>query len=147
MLRTLFVLATALALGRAAIPNWKTVADSCSDDPDQGNDAEKARCCGVRDEIAHEGKFLSFLLQILLCVLGDQTGYCTGNGEKFSCAQAEPPQAVKSAVVLFYSISCATSCLVTQYCFCELASKLNSSGMTFAHFVTFLGSFICIDQN
>ena len=74
MMRALFVLATALALCRAAIPSWKTIADSCSDDPDQGSDAEKARCCGVREELAHEGKYPSFLIRIMLCVQGENSG-------------------------------------------------------------------------
>ena len=53
--------------------------------------------------------------EVIQILLSDQTGCRTGNGEKLSSSQAEPPQAIKSAVVQLPSISCATSCLVTQY--------------------------------
>ena len=40
---------------------------------------------------------------------GSAPGCRTGNGEKLSSTQAEPVQAIKSAVAYFPSISCATS--------------------------------------
>ena len=45
----------------------------------------------------------------------DLTGCRTGNGEKLSSSQAEPGQAIKSAVAYFPSISCATSSQVALY--------------------------------
>ena len=39
----------------------------------------------------------------------------TGNGDKLSSTQAEPGQAIKSAVAYFPSISFATSCPVALY--------------------------------
>ena len=41
---------------------------------------------------------------------GDLPGCRTGNGEKLSSTQAEPGQAIRSAVAYFPSISRATSC-------------------------------------
>ena len=39
----------------------------------------------------------------------------TGNGKKLSSTQAEPGQAINSAVTYFPSISCATSCARERY--------------------------------
>ena len=39
----------------------------------------------------------------------------TGNGDQLSSTQAEPGQAIKSAVAYFPSISCVTSCRVALY--------------------------------
>ena len=50
-----------------------------------------------------------------LDVPGQSTGCGTGKGEKRSSSQAEPGQAIKSAVASFLSISCATSCLRARY--------------------------------
>ena len=44
-----------------------------------------------------------------------QTGCRTGKGEKLSSRQAEPGQAIKSAVAQFLSISCATSWRRARY--------------------------------
>ena len=46
---------------------------------------------------------------------GHPTGYLTGNGDQLRSNQAEPGQAIKSAVAYFPSISCATSCQVALY--------------------------------
>ena len=43
---------------------------------------------------------------------GHLTGCRAGNGDQLSSNQAEPGQAIKSAVAYFPSISCATSCRV-----------------------------------
>ena len=48
-------------------------------------------------------------------VQGHRTGCRTGYGDKLSSTQAEPGQAIKSAVAYFPSISCATSCRVALY--------------------------------
>ena len=42
-------------------------------------------------------------------------GCRSGNGEKLSCSQAEPGQAINSAVAYFSSVSCATSCNRKRY--------------------------------
>ena len=47
-----------------------------------------------------------------LKVQGDRTGYPAGNREKLNSAQAEPGQAITSAVAYFPSISFVTSCLL-----------------------------------
>ena len=48
-------------------------------------------------------------------IQGDRTGYRAGNREKLNSTQAEPGQAITSAVAYFPSISCATFCLVALY--------------------------------
>ena len=48
-------------------------------------------------------------------VQGHPTGCRTGNGDQLSSTQAEPGQAIKSAVAYFPSISCATSCRDALY--------------------------------
>ena len=52
---------------------------------------------------------------MIFVLQGDRTGYRVGNREKLNSAQAEPGQAITSAVAYFLSISCATSCPVTLY--------------------------------
>ena len=54
----------------------------------------------------------------LACEFGLQghlTGCRTGNGDQLNSTQAQPGQAIKSAVAYFPSISCATSCRVALY--------------------------------
>ena len=48
-------------------------------------------------------------------IQGDRTGYRAGNREKLSSTQAEPGQAINSAVAYFPSVSFATSCPVALY--------------------------------
>ena len=48
-------------------------------------------------------------------VQGHRTGCRTGNGDQLSSSQAEPGQAIKSAVAYFPAISCETSCPVALY--------------------------------
>ena len=55
--RTLLVLATILALSNAVIPSWESIVNSCIEDPSQGGDKEKARCCPLMDELATEGRY------------------------------------------------------------------------------------------
>ena len=56
---------------------------------------------------------------------GHPTGCRTGNGDQLSSTQAEPGQAIKSAVAYFPSISCATSCPVALYIYLPRESCKN----------------------
>ena len=80
-------------------------------------DKGAAKSQAGRETIVHNLGINLLPNPVYVPVQGDRTGYRAGNREKLNSTQAEPGQAITSAVAYFPSISCATFCPVALYFF------------------------------